>query len=414
MEDLMAHTSLPAKPAEATKVIAKIRPTAPKAPMQTMLDDACPGLYLQWGSTRQDDGRARPAWMLVFRDTTKFQHRVKLGFAWSYSGEPPEDWLTVEDARAEASRRKKAAKAGQPVPRIERAPAPSPAAPKSVLLEDAIQRYLDAKQPKSRQKDERMLATNLGALMSRPLTSITRTDTRKAVDAIKAPIVANRVYERLRAVFRYCQGREMITTIPLDPDKPHEESARDRILTDCELAKVWKAAGSLSLPLQGVIHLLALTAARRSRVAEMRWTELDLDVATWTVPAEKGAPSYVVPLTAPALEIIRGQQRIVDSPFVFTLDGKRPVSMSRAGGDLQKRTGIEDRWTLHDIRRTVRSGLPRLGVSPDTAERVIGHVITGIRSVYDRYEYLDEKRAALELWAGHVAKITGRCYGRYK
>jgi integrase len=397
----VAHNHLPARPAEAAKIIAKIKPTAPGAPMRTLLDGAVPGLYLQWGAM------GRPAWMLAYRPGG-VQTRVKLGFAWSVPDAPPPGSLTVEQARVEAGRLKALVKAGQPIPRIERVPAAPKAVTKAILLEDAISAYMDNKQPKSRAKDERTLATNLGALMSRPLTSITRADTRAALDTIMergATVLANRVFERLRAVFKWAQGREMIAIIPLDPAPPAEEHARERVLSDCELAKVWKAAGSLSLPLRGVVHTLALTGARRGAVAEMRWSDLDLDAATWIVPAAKGAPSYVVPLTAPVLEIIRGQMRIEGSPWVFTVDGKRPVSCSRLGGYLQDAVGSSD-WTLHDIRRTVRTGLPRLGVSPDTAERVIGHVIGGIRGVYDRHAYLDEKRQALDLWGAHVAKIV--------
>jgi integrase len=404
MERLMArYDPLPQRPNEATKVIARLKATAPGAPMRTIPDGTVGGLYVQWGA------KGQPSWMLAYRPGG-VQTRVKLGFAWTKPDEPPPGWLTVPAARAEAHQRKEAARKGEVIDKPVRAPA-SPVAPKSVLLEDAIQRYLDAKQPKSRARVERMLATNLGALMSRPLTSITRTDTRSAIDAIKAPVVANRVYESLRAVFKWCQGREMIAAIPLDPEPPSEESARTRVLTDSELAKVWHAAGSLSLPLRGVVHTLALTGARRSEVSEMRWQDLDLALAdnregaTWTLPAPKNGVPHVIPLTAPVLEIIRGQLRVEGSPWVFTMDGKRPVSCSKLGGYIQGLTGLQD-VVVHDIRRTMRTGLPRLGVSPDIAERVIGHVITGIRSVYDRHAYLDEKRDALERWAAHVAKIT--------
>jgi integrase len=369
---------------------------------------SCGGLSAVWGK------RGQASWSLVYRDAEGVQHRAKLGLVWvgPRGKELSEEWLSLEDATRRALEIKRAARAGNlpfPLPKPERAPAVTAAAPKSVLLEDAIQRYLDAKQPKSRRADERMLATNVGALMSRPLTSITRADTRRAIDAILergSPVVANRVFERLRAVFKWCQGREMIAAIPLDPEAPSEESARTRVLTDRELVTVWRAAGSLSLPLRGVVHTLALTGARRSEVSGMRWQDLDLDAGSWTLPAPKNGVPHVVPLTAPVLEIIRGQQRLVDSPWVFTVDGMRPVSCSKLGGSLQRAVGFEENWTLHDIRRTVRTGLPRLGISPDVAERVIGHVLTGIRSVYDRHAYLNEKRDALERWADHVGKIV--------
>jgi integrase len=185
--------------------------------------------------------------------------------------------------------------------------------------------------------------------------------------------------------------------------KPHER-ARTRILTDDEIRVVWQAAEG-----QGafgrLIRFLLLTGARRSEAAAMPWTELD--GSDWTLPGARNKTKLDLmrPLSRAALDVLgpRGEG------FVFFINGHRAICDF---GDLKaafdRATGPMERWTLHDLRRSARSLMSRAGVPTDHAERVLGHVIGGVRGTYDRHSYQDEKRQALEKLAQLITTIVYR------
>jgi integrase len=149
------------------------------------------------------------------------------------------------------------------------------------------------------------------------------------------------------------------------------------------------------------VQLLILTGQRRSEVADMMWSEIDGQ--TWTLPRErtKNDRRHDVPLSHQAMATIERLPRIGDR-YLFTLSGTKPYKGFR--GKDQLRTGISA-WTLHDLRRTAASGMAKLGVSLVVIEKVLNHVsgsLAGIVGVYQRHEYAQEQRAALQLWADHV------------
>ena len=181
---------------------------------------------------------------------------------------------------------------------------------------------------------------------------------------------------------------------------------RDRVLTDDEIRAVWTACDGPGQPFGKVIRMALLLGQRRDEIAGMEWAELDLSRALWIIPAEryKTRIEHVVPLPASAVELLRGMPQVCDR-FVFsTVPGTRFSGFSKAKARLDEISGVRE-WRIHDLRRTMRTGLAGLGIAPDIAERVVGHVIGGVRGVYDRHAYLDEKRAALERWAAHLAGL---------
>jgi len=139
----------------------------------------------------------------------------------------------------------------------------------------------------------------------------------------------------------------------------------------------------------------------------MAWSELDLDAELWRVPPErnKSGRAFDLPLTAPVVETLQALPRI--GPMVFTLDGKRPMAVhqlvERVRGDARL---IDVR--LHDLRRTLRTGLAELGVGFEVAERVLNHAMPGLQAVYNRHNYVAEKRTALALWAEHVLSLAAK------
>ena len=187
---------------------------------------------------------------------------------------------------------------------------------------------------------------------------------------------------------------------------------RDRVLKDHELRRVWLAAGEMSPPYGRIVQLLALTGQRLKEVALMGWDELNEDLSTWTIPGDRtknGAP-HLVPISAPVAAILRTCPRVSGDPLV--LPGNRlgrPFSAwSKSKLALDAHSGVAA-WRLHDIRRTVATGLQRLGVRLEVTESVLNHISgskAGIVGVYQRHDYADEKRTALDAWVRHVMSVV--------
>jgi integrase len=202
--------------------------------------------------------------------------------------------------------------------------------------------------------------------------------------------------------------------------KPSDRE-RERVLADDEIRDVWTALDTITEPacFPAYVRTLLLTATRRSEGADMSTTELEGEL--WTIPKEryKTGLDHVVPLSAPASKLIATaapDKPAKNAHFVFsTTSGAKPFSgfskakreLDKVIADIREREGrlpMED-WTLHDLRRTARTLLARAGVRDDIAERCLGHVIKGVEKVYNRYAYLDEKRAAFEALAALVSRI---------
>ena len=186
---------------------------------------------------------------------------------------------------------------------------------------------------------------------------------------------------------------------------PTTERTRDRVLTDGELAGVIQAARQLGGPYGAIVEVLALTGQRRDEVARMCWDEVDLDRRVWTLPAvrTKNDKPHIVQLPDPAVAVIGAQPRA--RTLVFSRNGVSAVGdFSNQKHQLDALCGVSH-WRLHDLRRTMVSGMARLGVAPHVADKILNHVggtISGVAAVYQRHEFLNERRDALERWAAHV------------
>jgi len=183
-----------------------------------------------------------------------------------------------------------------------------------------------------------------------------------------------------------------------------KETARSRILADDELKRVWEAAGEGRGAFPAFIKFLLLTAARRAEAARITWSEVEAD--DWVLPASRNKTKVdlIRPLSKAALAVLNECR--TGSPFVFSIDGKAPISGYSALKEAFDKALPLPRWTLHDLRRTARSLMSRAGVPSDHAERCLGHVIGGIRGVYDRHEYHREKAEAFEALAAQIDRIV--------
>ena len=257
---------------------------------------------------------------------------------------------------------------------------------------------------------------------SRPLAEITRRDVIHLLDDIVdggSPVSANRVLAVIRRMFTWAIERDIVETSPcVGVRAPTPEVSRDRVLSDAELRIVWLAAeqfGGPYGPYGALIKLLTLTGQRRDEVAGMRWSELlDLDgpQPVWRLPGErtKNHRPHDVPLSRAAVALIQGLPHVGDE-FVLTTTGRTPASGFGKNKDRLDALLPSDmpEWRLHDIRRSVATGLARLGTNLPVIEKILNHVggsFAGVVGVYQRHDYADEKRATLDRWAAHVERLV--------
>jgi integrase len=182
-----------------------------------------------------------------------------------------------------------------------------------------------------------------------------------------------------------------------------QEHARDRILTDEEIRKIWKACEKPE-PFSSLVKFLLLTATRRCEAANMVRSEISGN--EWVIPGSryKTKQQMVIPLSDMAMDVLKSIPDLGEP--VFTFDGEKPLNdYARLKTNLDEASGVTG-WVLHDLRRTARSLMSRAGVPSDHAERCLGHVIGGVRGIYDRHEFLKEKREAFEKLAAEIRAIV--------
>ena len=222
-------------------------------------------------------------------------------------------------------------------------------------------------------------------------------------------VMANRTLANLRRLFSWCVSRGIITASPCEGiSAPHREKARDRVLSDDELIALFNAAKQMGGAFGAIIQMLILTAQRRNEVSEMTWNELDLDNDLWTIPGSrtKNEKPHFVHLSEQATAVLSSVLNV--GAFTFTSNGKTPFSgFSKAKKRLDELSGVTD-WRLHDIRRTVTSGMAQLGIAPHVADKILNHqsgTISGVAAVYQRHEFLDDRKTALNAWGNYVQSL---------
>lgn len=254
--------------------------------------------------------------------------------------------------------------------------------------------------------------------------SITRGEITQFIAEIAetTPPRARTVHAQLSAFYTWAMPR--LDRLPANPcrdaGRPAKTKSRDRVLSDSELTGLWQVAESESLPWSAALKLLMLTGTRRSEVFEAERAEFDLKAKEWGIPAERaknGLP-HIVPLSAAALALIKSIPETEGSTKLFPADGNPERSSSgfskartrfrRSLDEVLKRKEGEH-WTLHDIRRTVATGLQRLGVRFEVTEAVLNNVSGakgGIAGVYQRHDWKQEKREALDALARHLQALA--------
>jgi len=281
------------------------------------------------------------------------------------------------------------------------------------LTDDFIANYAKPHmRPRSRAEIQRLLTREFVTAWEKwPVQDISRRDVTSVLMAIVergAPSAANHALSAVRKMFNWAITEGHLTRSPcLGISAPSKGKSRDRVLSNIELTKIWSAAEQMAYPYGRIIQLLVLTGQRRNEVTGMRWEELDFTKGQWTIPAArtKAARTHELPLSHEALELVRSIPRVHDDLVFPARDRDNPASgFSKWKRELDELAGV-DGWRLHDIRRTVASGMAQLKVPPHIIERVLNHTtgtLGGVAGIYNRFGYLDEMRTALTTWAEQI------------
>jgi integrase len=263
--------------------------------------------------------------------------------------------------------------------------------------------------------------------------SVTRADVTRLIDGVATgggkptPVMARAVAAQLSAFYSWAMPRlHRLEVNPCrDAGKPDKPKARERVLSNDELKALWAVLEGEGLPWGPAVKLLILTGQRRDEVFSADRAEFDLEAKLWTIPGDraKNGKAHLVPLSKSAVTLLEAVPVIDGSAKLFPsrADPKRGASgfsraLARIIGDMGKELSGDDdnpatveHFTLHDLRRTLATGLQRLGVRLEVTEAVLNHVggtRGGLVGVYQRHEFLDEKRHALDAWAAEVERIV--------
>lgn len=400
-----------------TEVAVSKLPTAPAGGRVEKPDLLAPGLFV-----RVND-KGRKTWMVHFR-VNGAQAKMTLG-AWP--------GVSLADARKLAQEVRQQADAGVD-PRKAREAEEARARRDAETFADLAESFLAEWTPRGANTHREMAATirlHLGALSSVPTRELHRSALGDVLAGLlnarrkggPMPGAARKAYEAARRVTSWAVRRGKLEHDPFALMEPPAKGApRERTLEARELALLWRVWEGQGVPFGPLQSFLLLTATRRNEAAEMTWRELDnADAPTlWTIPAErsKNGEPHRIPLSAQARAVLAGMPR-GEGPFVFsTTDGMRPVSgfttakrrTDRMAAAAAEKAGAEPpaSWSLHDLRRTARTGLARLGVPREIAERCLNHVGgSQLERTYNRFKYEAEIADAFTRWGAEVARIVG-------
>ena len=400
--------------------VAKVQPPADK-PQTDYFDTVLPAFGLRVGK------RTKTYFCMVraLREGAWKLQRVTLGTVGQ---------ITLGQAREQAREAMQRAEAGQAPAEVRQerraAQQVESANTYAAVVGDFLSKYRTRQKRKPAERTlaelRRVLTSGaFAAWADRPMTQITKRDIMDAADSLVEQgheTAANRYLVYLRMLFGWAVERGILTEDPtLKVAKPGAESSRARVLTLDELRAIWHATAPTQANkgdlFASIVKVLILTGQRRNEVAGMTWAELDMPSGLWTLPEAraKNHREHLVPLAAPVLDILRERQAEqtamgMKTAFVFTTTGTAPFSgWSRSKARLDARAGVAA-WTLHDLRRTLVTRMGEdLRIAPHIVEAVVNHVGTraGVAGVYNRAIYLDERKAALDAWAGYILRIVG-------
>lgn len=289
-------------------------------------------------------------------------------------------------------------------------------------VEFFIEKYLPENWPGFLKEATRLLRSKAVPHFGRKsLPDLTKREITQFFDGLQARGETPRnLSDVMRKMFRWAVKRGDLVISPMDNlDLPQGYEARARFLTDEEIVLVWRASLKLDHAYGAMVRMLILSGQRRGEVAGMLRSEIDGAAVLWTIPAERTKQGKVqtVPLTDAMLEVIDSAPDF-EGDYVFTARGNQPISNWSKWKDkldaqvaliIAQEGAIQEvlPWRLHDLRRSVATGLQRLNVPREVIEAVQGRIVNfGAGTRYQRHDYEREKRDALDLWSSHVLRLV--------
>ena len=351
---------------------------------------------------RASGDRVRRSWVAQYRNFGRTR-RVLLG---------PAELLNVEQARAAAKKVLARATLGHD-PQAEKV---ARRQKDTHSLRGVVADYLAFKQRTVRPRTYGEIVRYLTGhffkpLHNAPIDQITRKDVAARLTKItleNGSITASRARIALSGFYVWAMGQGLAELNPvIGTTQPQEGKPRERVLDDGELAAIWRAAGDDAYG--KVVKLLILTGCRRQEVGGMRWSELDLEKGSWSLPPErtKNGRAHMLPLMPLALSIIELVPRHRDHLFgTRSAGGFSDWGHARAA--LDQRLTVKP-WRLHDLRRTCATRLCDLGVAPHVVETILNHQSghrSGTAGIYNRSSYANEVKAALALWSDYLRTLV--------
>jgi len=330
--------------------------------------------------------------------------------------------LSLEEARKEAGTIIADAYRGVDIVARKRAVRANLGKDQYTLLVDAVDRYLLVHANEGSrywQENEARLTNKVVKPLGRKtrLGDLTKADLRALLDQCNGG--KRLLFAALRHFFNWALAEDLIAVNPLVTlPTPKPYASRDRVLSDGtdggEIRQFWNATGELEYPLRQFFRLLLLTGQRRNEVAGMRWEEVDLEKGEWTIPKHrvKNGKDHFVHLSSLSLATLETCNPI-DAGYVLTSTRKGarkscPLNtFSDAKEKLDNKLPIPP-WRIHDLRRTCATGMASIGVPREITEKVLNHlsgVNSGLTGIYQRYEYLEERKQALEAWGDRLTLL---------
>lgn len=229
-----------------------------------------------------------------------------------------------------------------------------------------------------------------------------------------APVAAGYVLQNAKQALRFCRVRRYATSRVLDDlnisDVGNKQRKKDRVLSIPEMVDVWCfTEGTKLLPYYAkLVRLLMIFGARSQEIRLSTWSEWDLEAMLWTVPQanSKTGERIVRPIPESLVPWLKELKvASVDEEYILG-EEKQPEAVSQKGRMLWKQLGHSEKWTLHDLRRTFATRLNDLSVAPHIVEQLLGHSLGGVMAIYNRSQYIPEKRAALDMWLEHLDMLS--------
>lgn len=379
---------------------------------QEIPDNLCTGLYLVVQPT------GKKSWQVRYRHGGVHRRMTLASFP----------TLSLAAARIKAREVMAAASEGRdPAEEVKAAKAPTPKDDRDkikTLIGQYDKRHLKGLKSGDvvRRELDRFVVAAWG---ERDIHSITKRDVIDLLDGIADSgrvVTANRVRAYLNKFLNWAVERDILPLSPAIGVKPvAKEVSRDRVLTDDEIRWFWQACEAEGFPWGPLGKVLLLTGQRLNEAAQITEGEIRGDLWHLSADRTKNARAHDVPMSDAVCDILGAVERIEGRPgFIFTTTGTTPVSgffkarahLAEAMEQLAAKERGEPveipRWTFHDLRRTAATGMARLGIAVRVTEAVLNHVSGtggGIVAVYQRHDYAEEKRAALEAWGHYVMRL---------